>query len=135
MLEWTNGHNSGISQIDDLNKSFHQKLNEFLAANVEGKGKEHVEHLLDFLKKYTDDHLNLQGRFMSTHGYPNRDEHENEHQSFIAELKRMNSILETEGITSTMVLELQNSMGEWFVHHIGIQDKNLGNYLKKQSLA
>ncbi len=130
MLDWTEGHNTGIAELDRLNRSFYEKLNEFLIANIEARGREHVVELLSFLKDYTQQHVAIQDRYMGHQGYNDRDAHTQAHNEFIQELDRMYGVYEVDGVTSTMVLELQNTMGEWFVHHIGILDRNLGLHVK-----
>lgn len=130
MLDWTEGHNTGIAAIDDLNKSFYHQLNEFLQANVEGRGKELVAGLLEFLRDYASKHIQIQERYINNSSYSEKEAHIDEHLNFQEEIKRIQNIFNVEGVTSTMVLELQSNMGEWFVNHIGIKDKKMANALR-----
>lgn len=134
MLEWTDDHKTGMKEFDDLNTTFHNKLNEFLQANVEGKGREHVAELLSFLESYATKHIQDQKKIMERNSLEGETDHIGEHNHFQAEVQKFRTLYEAEGVTSTMVLELQNIMGEWFVNHIGVKDLELAKKIKGQAI-
>lgn len=130
MLEWSNEIGTGIFELDTHHKEFHDRLNQFLRANIEAKGGEHVEQLLSFLGNYSTEQFRIEERYMQLYRYPEAEKHKEEHLGFHSFLNRLEQAHAEKGTTSTIVLELQHHMGDWFVHHIAMADRSLGRFLK-----
>jgi hemerythrin len=131
MLEWNETVETGIASIDSHNKEFYNHLNKFLIANTNAKGQHVVEDILIFLKQYATEHTAIQERYMKMHGYPHEEDHKSDHLHFRNYVEKWLNRHSEDGITSAMVLELQNHMGEWFVEHISIKDKRLAAHINR----
>lgn len=121
---------TGVKSIDDQHKELFDKINNLLAACREGKGKEEVAKVMEFLSDYVIDHFTIEKGYMTTYSYPDYTSHMARHEEFIqgfADLKRR---LETEGAAVSIVIGTNRLLGDWWINHINTMDKALGSFLK-----
>ena len=53
MITWRDTYNVGVRQIDDQHQELVHRLNDFMEACTNQKGKEKIKETLYFLKAYT----------------------------------------------------------------------------------
>lgn len=87
---------TGVRNIDDQHKELFDKINNLLAACREGKGKEEVAKVMQFLSDYVIDHFGTEERYMVTYRYPDYPSHKARHEEFVEGFSGLKMRLETE---------------------------------------
>ena len=77
-------------------------------------------------------HFGAEELYMTRHYYPAYTSHKAQHDEFIREFKDLRAEYEKEGVTSHLVIVVQNRVYEWLRNHIGNVDKQLGAFLKSR---
>lgn len=121
---------TGVRNIDDQHKELFDKINSLLAACREGKGKEEVAKVMQFLSDYVIDHFGTEKGYMVTYGYPDYASHKARHEEFVEGFSGLKSRLETEGAAASIVIGTNRLLGDWWINHINTMDKALGSFLK-----
>ncbi len=132
IIAWTPKLSVGIEAIDQQHKELIRRLNLFVSAMKQGKGKAQVAQVLAFLEEYVVTHFRDEETAMQRYGYPSEDfgEHRQAHQGFVRQVQQIKEQLDQEGITLPFVVNLQLALAEWLIDHIGRTDVAMGAFIK-----
>jgi len=108
-------------------------FDQLLKACEAGKGLEELSRLLNFLDEYVVKHFNNEESIQRLRNYPGYENHKKEHESFVARLKLLKQEISTEGVALHHLMETNNLLLKWLIHHISTVDVQLGVFLKKLS--
>lgn len=131
-FEWT----KDISVGDDIIDGQHQKLlaqvNKIIDTILSGVTSEKVSEAISFFDKYIAEHLAYEEKYMLDRGYPDFEHHKKQHNEFVA-----NSIIFKEQFDKgyepkQLILDTEKYLGNWWLHHIGVEDKKYYLYFKTQ---
>jgi hemerythrin len=131
-LTWTASLSVGVNEIDNQHKELFNKINSLLDAMSKGKGRDEIEKVIQFLSDYVVMHFNTEEKMMTIHKYPEMASHKGQHNSFTMKLQDLKKKLAAEGPTSTVVIEAQPLLVDWWYNHINKVDKVLGEFLKRK---
>ena len=129
-IEWTNDLSVGIEEIDDQHKELFHKINDLLDACNQGKGKETVGKLIDFLGGYVVEHFQCEEANMKKYNYPEMGSHQIHHVQFIQSFGELKARFEAEGPGAHIVILTNRVVVGWLNSHIRNVDRQLGAYLK-----
>lgn len=129
-LEWKQSLETGIREIDDQHKELFNRVNQLFEACYQGKGKEEVAKIIDFLGDYVITHFKSEENIQQKHNYPDYKNHKLQHEAFIQDFIKLKSQLDNYGASSFFVLEVNKRIIDWLVQHIGKTDMVLGDFLK-----
>ena len=101
-------------------------------AGRQGRGKEQVGEMLEFLDSYTRKHFADEERYMRSIAYPGYDEQKKAHASFIAQLEKLRSDYDSSGGSLTVVINANKMVIDWLTKHISVMDKKIGEYSKQK---
>ena len=73
-IKWTEDLSVGFDRIDDQHKELIERLDKFIQAMTEGKGRNEVEDVIKFLGKYVEEHFSTEETYMSKFDYPEKEE-------------------------------------------------------------
>lgn len=132
-LEWDNNLNIGINEIDEQHKKLFKCLDELLISMKDGKAKSEVIKTLDFLEEYVYRHFEDEENIQKKYNYPKYNEQHNQHEEFKKELKKLREGFQKQGTSNLLALNVQKNIVTWCKNHIMILDKELGDYLNKNS--
>jgi hemerythrin len=130
MLVWSQNLSTGNDQIDDQHKELFDRINKLIEAMKAGKGRDVIEETFKFVNQYLVVHFGTEERLMTAHKYPEYDSHKKQHESFTNQFKDLKTRLDKEGVTSTIVVETQPLLVDWWYNHVNKVDKLLGAFLK-----
>jgi hemerythrin len=133
IIKWTEQLSIGISEIDLQHRELFIRINNLLKAMHEGKGKEEIQKVMEFLDDYVISHFGTEEKYMSQYNYPETSRHKEQHQNFITNFSDIKKELESGGPTSTLVIQTQRKLADWWLGHIATVDKDLGAYLIQKS--
>jgi hemerythrin len=128
-FKWEKHLSIDNDEVDSQHKQLFEKTNALLESMHKGKGKDVISETLKFLTDYIKFHFESEENLMTTNGYPDFASHRQEHNSFTLKIAYFKKKLEAEGISSTLVLETENFLVNWLLHHITKVDKELGIFL------
>jgi hemerythrin len=132
-LEWDNNLNIGIQEIDEQHKELFKCLNQLLVSMKDGQGKSEVIKTLNFLEDYVYKHFEDEENIQKKYNYPKYNEQHNQHEQFKEELKKLRESFQKQGTSTILALNVQKNIVTWCKNHIMILDKELGDYLNKNS--
>lgn len=129
-MPWTPNLSVGISMIDDQHKMWFEKAEALFEAGKNGKAKEYVGELLDFLDDYTKKHFSDEEKYMLSISYPGYEEQKKAHTAFIAQLTKLRADYKTSGGNLLVILNANQMVVDWLTKHISNMDKKIGEYAR-----
>jgi len=129
-LAWDPRLAIGHPIIDEQHQELFRRVGSLLAAMHANRGKEEVGALIRFLEEYVKVHFTAEERFMSAHGYPQRDAHAALHLQFEKTFSGLKGDLVESGASSVLAVKVNHVVCDWLRQHIGHADRALGAFLK-----
>jgi len=133
-LEWTQNLAVGVELIDQQHKTWFEKANQLFEAGKQGKSKDYIVKMFDFLDEYTKNHFNDEERYMLSIKYPEYNVQKQLHTEFIKRLSDLRKEYEASGANIGVIINANQMILDWLVKHISMQDKKIGEFVKKQKL-
>jgi hemerythrin len=135
MITWRETYNIGVGEVDHQHQQLVVKLNEFLDACLQQKGKEKIIETLSFLKDYTLEHFKSEEDIMLKYKYPEYEEHKKDHDDFVATVVELEQGIINQGPTILSTLKLNRTLTDWLLTHISKNDMKIGQYLRSNNLV
>lgn len=135
IIEWNEALATGHGTIDDQHKELILRINSLLTACTQGRGKEEVGSLLQFMADYVRFHFSAEELLQMQHSYPEFAAHKAEHDEFIGRLHELEEKFFTDGATLSLVIQTNQSLMNWLKNHIGLTDKKLAIFLRSIKAA
>lgn len=130
MFVWTPDLAVGVEVIDAQHKELFSAVNALVEAIKDGRERDEVAKLMDFLEEYVANHFGIEEIYMRRYTYFGYPAHKAEHTAFINDFYDMREKMAREGVTPGLTENLRRRVVDWLVHHIGHVDKGLGAYIK-----
>jgi hemerythrin len=118
-----------VELIDSQHKELFAHVDTLLRAAGSGQGRQQLLPTVEFLGSYVAQHFVAEERLMDAHPYPGRLQHKAEHKAFVATYKDLVGKIAADGVSSSLVIELQHEVCDWLVSHVSKTDKALGDYI------
>lgn len=128
-ITWNEKLSVGHDLIDDQHKELFNRYDTLLDACKEGKGKEEIRPMLDFLMEYVTLHFAEEERFMQRLAYPDQAEHLKQHGEFVRKVTEISAELDEKGATVGVVTSISHTTFNWLIRHIRQTDVELGRFL------
>lgn len=129
-IAWRESLSIGVTEIDNQHKELLSRFDQLLKACEEGKGIVELKKLMLFLDEYVVKHFSDEEAIQRLRSYPGYEAHRKEHISFVERVKHLNGEMEREGVAVHHVMETNNMLLKWLIHHISTVDVALGKFLK-----
>ncbi len=135
MISWRETYNIGVDEVDQQHQELVVKLNEFLDACIQQKGKEKIMETLAFLRDYTVEHFRSEEEIMLKYNYPEYAEHKKDHDEFVASVLELEASIQTQGATVVTTLKLNRTLTDWLLSHISKSDMKIGQFLRINNIV
>ncbi len=132
-IEWRESLAIGVAEIDSQHKQLLSHFDRLLKACETGKGMDELKVLLGFLDGYVIKHFSDEERIQRLNKYPEYEAHKREHGTFIDQLFALKQEISSEGVALHHVIETNNLLLKWLIHHISTIDVQLGRFLKNRA--
>ena len=130
MIEWNEALATGNGTIDGQHRELISRINTLLTACNQGKGKEEVGRLLQFMGEYIRSHFATEETLQRRYAYPEFIAHKAEHEGFVLKLRELEHQFDADGATLPLVIQVNQSMVGWLISHINETDKKLATFLR-----
>ncbi len=124
---------TGNQQIDKEHVELFSKINDFMEACGQGKGRDEILQTVDFLRKYTRTHFTNEERLQQMSGYPHLASHKAFHDQFISNLETIAQKIQSEGVSVSLVGSINIQLGSALIAHIKTEDVKLAKFVKEKS--
>ncbi|TLM63044.1 MAG: bacteriohemerythrin [Deltaproteobacteria bacterium] len=128
-LTWTEDLTVGYGLIDAQHRELFARYNSLLQACRDGKGREAIEPVLDFLVEYVTVHFAEEERFMERYAFPERDEHIRQHRDLFRQVDEVRRELRERGASVAVTTSISHSLLNWLLRHVKQTDVKLGRFL------
>jgi len=131
-MEWKELYSCHIPEIDQQHKRLFELGNQLYTLALRNDAEEHhnkIKMILTELQAYTVYHFEFEEALLERYGYPNLEEHKDEHQFFIKKLSEFEVDLFQQDMKE-VILRLIMFVSEWISNHIVIEDKKYGRYIE-----
>ncbi len=129
-IMWTPDLSVGVDHIDEQHKIWFEKANELFEAGKEGRAKEYINTMIDFLDEYSKKHFKDEEAYMEKIGYPGLDSQKKAHASFVNNFAKLKSDFNESGGNITVIINANKMVLDWLINHIKSMDKKIGEYVK-----
>lgn len=127
-IVWTQDLSVGVNNIDSQHQQLFKMADELFEAGKNGKSKEVIGDLLNFLDAYTKQHFSDEESYMKSINYPGLAEQQTAHKNFVAELTKLKNAYDTSGGNISVIINANQMVVEWLTKHISGLDKKIGAY-------
>ena len=124
---WSNDLVVGVDTIDNQHKGIFIRINNLLDAMILGKGKEDILEIIE----YIGEHFNTEENLMAKYNYISYVKQKTEHMLFIKYFFGIKRELETQGVSSLLLLQTHQRVCNWLKNHIVNEDKKFCMFIKK----
>ena len=128
--QWDSGLETGHEKIDNQHKQLVATLNSLIESSQQGKDKEEIFKVLDFLTGYTIMHFSTEEKLMTQFDFPDYLIHKRYHDEFKITVGDLTKRLVDEGPTNDMIHLVTTTIGNWLLNHIKGDDFRMAAYIK-----
>lgn len=128
MYQWKDEYLVGVETIDAQHQLFFEKVNEFERLKTQGKSKELIEGMIDFLDSFAKQHFFDEEVYMKKHGFPDLEHQSLLHMQFTLKVESLKNRINIEP-TDQLVDEVSAYVGDWLIHHVVELDHLFADYI------
>jgi len=131
-FEWTQEMSVGNEVIDGQHQRLLAQINKILGEIVGGDLHSEVDDALHFLDGYIRDHFSYEEEYMTKINYPHLEEHKVKHHEFIKKYYEFKEEYSKGASKDRLISDIESYIGEWWVNHIGKEDKKYELFLEQE---
>jgi hemerythrin len=128
LMAWSDKLSVGVDSIDDQHKKLLSLLNQLHDGMMAGKGKDILGGILKGLVDYTVTHFRYEEQLFARTGYPESEEHKNEHAELVRKVEEIQRQYATTG-AKALTIPVMNFLKDWLSLHIVGTDKRYAPHL------
>lgn len=125
LLVWNDAFKIGIEAIDLEHKSIVDQFEQLYRLMKVGKGHEHYQSLLGFLKDYIDNHFTHEEAMQKQMGFQGVDAHKILHDNFKNQVLSICDAHLDAPVSNYDLIKLNLFIKDWLIHHILVEDKKM----------
>lgn len=109
---------TGHETVDHQHRNLIDMINQLEEAVEQGRGREGVDRLLNFLGDYAAKHFSMEEKLMTATHCPAAEKNREAHKAMFETYKKWRANYDQHGFDPKLVIELKNILSEWLVQHI-----------------
>ena len=130
LFEWTPEISVGDVIIDGQHQRLLGQVNTLLSYIIAEKDDKIIADAVSFLDKYVKEHFAYEEEYMTEHKYPDIVGHVKYHKNFAEEYEMFKKKFDAGVSKEALALEIEEYIGNWWLQHIGHEDKKYAVYIK-----
>jgi hemerythrin len=115
---WDNSLATGSHSVDNQHKELFRQVAAFEDAMKQGKGRDELRKILDFLAKYVVRHFADEEKLMAKVNCPAAAVNKQAHTQFLTTYSNLRKQFDGAGAGPALVLDMYNLLSKWLVQHI-----------------
>jgi hemerythrin len=131
--KWDKSLETGHEMIDKQHQELFRAINELLRACENGDGEANLKKSLDFLNEYTIKHFFDEEQLQQKYQYPDYPNHKAYHEGFKKVVRDFSVKLIMQGVSDSLIQDVQAQIGDWLVKHIKGQDVKVAAHIKSRT--
>ena len=131
-MQWNPSLSVGVDLIDNQHKELFKRIDDFYDSMKNGRGKEEVLKMLQFMLDYTVKHFTAEEGIQRNVAYPRYPDHKKIHDAFIKDIRDMKTDMEKNGVTVASSSLVGMTLSNWLISHINVEDKKLAAYIRER---
>lgn len=131
-MEWNPSLSVGVELIDNQHKELFRRIDGFYDAMKNGRGKDEVLNVLQFMLDYTVKHFTAEEGIQRNAAYPRYADHKKLHDAFVKDIRDMKAEMEASGVTVASSSLVGMTLSNWLISHISVEDKKLATYIRER---
>lgn len=131
LINWNQSYSVGNLEMDKQHKKLIDIINKLFKSFKEGNAQNIFDDILNEMIEYANFHLNSEEKLLFKYDYPEKEKHEQLHQSFrnkIGELKQM-----MKNGSQDAHYKLIEYLKKWWSNHILVEDMKYSEFLSEKS--
>ena len=121
----------GEKSIDAQHQRLLTQVNNVIKAITFGIDSDEVASAMDFFDKYINEHFTYEEVYMLKVGYPGLAMHTKIHHQFVENYNNFKKKFDSGVSKEEIILEIERYLGQWWIEHIGQEDKKYYLFAKK----
>jgi hemerythrin len=130
---WTPTLATGVNSVDTEHQEIFRQAALLSQAMTEGKGRQEIAKIVDFVDDYIVSHFAQEEKIMEQYHCPVAEINKQAHTKFIAAFKSLKEKFNAQGASTTLVLDISNTISDWLIGHIKQIDSQLAKCTKPAS--
>ncbi|MCU7808462.1 MAG: bacteriohemerythrin [Candidatus Thiodiazotropha sp. (ex Semelilucina semeliformis)] len=131
-VSWDNSLSVGIAVIDEEHQKLLTLINNLQTAVLYPTGESFERQALSELVDYTKYHFEREEKLMQDNGYPEYEQHKQQHEEMIAKVSVFLSKYEND--RESTVDELTSFLKTWLIDHIAGTDQRYSQFLQDKGI-
>jgi hemerythrin len=123
---WNPSLATGINTVDREHQEIFRQAALLTAAMKEGKGRDELKNIVDFVDDYIVTHFINEEKVMDEYRCPAAGVNKAAHTQFIKAFKDLKDKFNAAGASTSLVLDISTMINNWLVQHIKQIDFQLG---------
>jgi hemerythrin len=116
---------TGVPSVDNEHKELFKQVDALNQAMSQGKGRDEIGKILNFVGDYVVKHFANEEKFMEQYNCPVAEANKAAHNKCIATFKELQARFNASGSNSALTLEIHDTLKKWLVNHIRDIDTKL----------
>jgi hemerythrin len=122
---WDPSMATGVPQVDNEHQEWFRQAGRLNQALRDGKGRDDIEHILNFIGDYIVTHFAHEEKVMDDYNCPSSETNKTAHTKFIGKFKELQSRYAKAGANNSLAIEIHDLMMYWLNDHITYIDIHL----------
>ena len=131
MTYWNDNLLIGVPLIDDQHRKMVEMIDRLMLACKEEKGKTEIGRTLGFTADYVKEHFRDEESLQEKYAYPGINAHKRLHAQFAMTINTIVQEFERVGPSLSLVKKLNQTLVEWLIKHISVEDKKIGEHIQE----
>ncbi|MBO9997543.1 MAG: hemerythrin family protein [Cyanobacteria bacterium SID2] len=122
---WNETLEIGIPSIDRQHQQLVEQMTLLVDAMRENRANEEIANIIQFLDRYISQHFSFEEHCMATYCCPIACQNQDAHRQFVQTFQQIKTQFDREGSSLSLVLQVNQSLLDWFINHIRKIDTQL----------
>ena len=129
---WSDDLATGIPLIDTQHKNIITRINEFLDAVSQGRGKKEIEKAIKILDEFANTHFETENKYMLQYKYPDYKLHKAQHEKYINVIDSLKIEYDIRILSPDFEKKIKIVLLSYLRDHIEKFDKPLADFLRQR---
>lgn len=129
---WNKAYSVGVEKIDDQHRQLIAILNKLYETFIDRTVGQALKEIIDELIDYTDYHFKTEEELFKQSGYPDAEDHIEEHMVFVDRINEFKRELETD--SAMLTFQLMNFLRNWLIKHISGSDQEYAEHFRVKGI-